>query len=101
VNRTNEDVWWELLSISNTNDWNVYVNEMLEHGCSFTMLVRSHAKAQPAVEVVVEEEEAQIEVERIPAIIEHMEREDEEVVLVVNYVDDSNEEGDPVPAEWR
>jgi hypothetical protein len=30
-----------------------------------------------------------------------MEREDEEVVLVVNYVDDSNEEGDPVPAEWR
>jgi hypothetical protein len=65
------------------------------------MLVRSHAKAQPAADVVVEEEEAQIEVERIPAIIEHMEREDEEVVLVVNYVDDSNEEGDPVPAEWR
>ena len=61
----------------------VYIHEMLECGWPFTMLVRSHAKAQPAAEVVIEEEgdvveeEVQIEAEgttdegeRISVIVE-------------------------------
>jgi hypothetical protein len=37
-------VEYGLNGISNTNEWKVYVNEALERGWSFTMLVRSHAK---------------------------------------------------------
>jgi hypothetical protein len=38
--------------------------------------------------------------EKIPALIEQMEREDEEAILVDNDTDDSDEEGDPVSADW-
>ena len=67
------------------------------------MLVQSHTKTQLA-----EKEEAQMEAEgttdegeRISVIVEQMERKDEEAFLADNYVDDSDEEGDPVPVEWR
>jgi hypothetical protein len=43
-NQANHGVWWEFLSISNTNEWEVYVNRALE---PFAMLVRCHNKAQP------------------------------------------------------
>jgi hypothetical protein len=73
------------------------------------MLVRHHDKAQPAVEVVKEEDEEQVEGEaegradegeKILALIEQMEREDEEAILVDNDIDDSDEVGDPVLADW-
>jgi hypothetical protein len=72
-------------------------------------LVWSHAKAQPTTEVVIEEEKEQAareaggtadEGERIPGIVNRW-REDEEAVLIDNFLDDSDEEGDLVPAEWR
>jgi hypothetical protein len=39
--------------------------------------------------------------ERILVLIEQMERGDDESVMAGNDKDDSNEEGDPIPAEWR
>jgi hypothetical protein len=107
-NRANQIVRLELLSISNTNEWKIYINEDLEHCGLFTMLVRHHAKAQPIVEIVIEEEQVQGDAEgkvdeggRIPVLIEQTEREDEEGVLVYNGIDDSNKEGDTIPVEWR
>jgi hypothetical protein len=38
--------------------------------------------------------------ERNTAIVEQM-KEDAEVVLVDNYLDDFNEEGDQIPVGWR
>jgi hypothetical protein len=93
VSRANKGVWWELLYISNTKEWKVDVNE---------------AKAQSVVEVVIEEEKAQREFdgttypgERIPVIVEQIEMEDGETILPDNYVDEFDEEGDPISTEWR
>jgi hypothetical protein len=83
-----------------------------------------YAKAQLVAEIVIEEEEQQAEgedesgasgeekeaygeaegrvdeEERIPRLFQQMERKDEEVVLVDKEVDDSDEEGIPVPVKW-
>ena len=101
------------MPISNTNEWKVYINEAVEYGWPFTMLVQSHVRVQQSVEVVHQEEDsegqAKVEIpaadgiadegERIPEIVEQMEREDEEILATEAYAEDSDEEGDSVPAE--
>ena len=32
INRANEGVWWELMPISTTNEWKIYINEAVEYG---------------------------------------------------------------------
>jgi hypothetical protein len=117
VNRANEGVWWELMSISNRDEWKTYINEAVECGWPFTVLVQNHVRIEQPDEVMATEEggEVQEEVEistnissadgmadegeRIPAIVEQMERED--VVVTEVYIGNSDEEGDSVPTEWR
>jgi hypothetical protein len=86
------------------------------------MLVRSHIKAQPVAEVVIEEEEEEVERktkgtidegERISALDEEHEMRDKEFQCSLNswrgrmrkqfwwtMTDDSDEVGDPALVEW-
>src|SRR5438105_4840965 len=108
----------------------MYMEAEFEHGWPLAMLIQSHEKPQVAViaeenegtrsaqmeeqaegdedeeqneEVHVTEIEPQGQVdegERIPIIVEQMQNEDEEAEQMQQGGDSSDEEGDPVPAEW-
>ncbi len=108
----------------------MYMEAVFERGWPLAMLVQSYEKpqivaaaeenedtlsAQREGEQAEEEEEQSLEVhvteteaqgqadegERIPRIVEQMQNEDEEAEQMQQCGDSSDEEGDPVPAEWR
>src|SRR5438105_13562523 len=108
----------------------MYMEAEFERGWPLAMLVRSHEKPQVAAAAEEnegtrsaqmeeqaegdEDEEQNEEVhateiepqgqadegERIPIIVEQMHNEDEEAEQMQQGGDSSDEEGDPVPAEW-
>src|SRR6266540_6948493 len=118
------------MPIRNTVDWKMYMKAVFERGWPLAMLVQSYEKpqvvaaaeeyegtrsAQREGEQAEEEEEQSLEVrvteteaqdqadegERIPRIVEQMQNEDEEAEQMQQSGDSSDEEGDPVLAEWR
>jgi hypothetical protein len=48
---------YDIITISNMNEWNTYITEALRRGGSFTMLLRLHTKAAATEVVIVDEEE--------------------------------------------
>src|SRR6266540_7422904 len=130
VTWANKGVLWELMPIRKTVDWKMYIEAAFERGWPLAMLVQSHEKPQVAAaaeeyegtrsaqregEQAEEEEEQSLEVrvteteaqsqadegERIPRIMEQMQNKDEEAEQMQQCRDSSDEEGDPMLAEWR
>ena len=128
VNWSNEAVFWELMTIENTEQWQSYVHNALQRGWPLVILAHCFPNIQENVEAVhdvdvhnvedvhneapnVEEEtqnqnnEAQgvaDEGELLPAIVQQMENETMEAAAADQCEDLSDEDEQFVrPTEWR
>jgi hypothetical protein len=124
-----EGQFWELMAITNTKEWKFYLNAAILRGWPLAMLVQWYEKGGVTASRVEEEagpsaagegeqaEEEQVnaerndsatepqgvadEGERIPEIVQQMQNEDQEAEAVEECSDSSDEDVDPVPADWR
>lgn len=129
VNWANEGATWELMTISNTTEWQFYIDNALHHGWTPAILVRCYPNSSNAVQAeeeetnggaAAEEEDNVQEVEqhfneeednvqdqgvadlgeRVPSIVQEMENENLEAAQMEEYGDSSDEEY-PIPADWN
>ena len=62
MNWASEGVRWQLMTISNTVEWKMYIDNALQHGWPTAILVRCYPKDKGAV-VNEEEEDCEEEIE--------------------------------------
>ena len=128
VNWSNEAVFWELMTIENTEQWQSYVQNGLQRGWPLVLLARCFPNNQANVEAVqdvavhndedvhneapnveddtqnqnIEAEGVADEGEIMPSIVQQMENETMEAAAVANCDDLSDEDEQFVrPTEWR